>query len=95
MEKIRDFVVIVVKTVVSGLVAWLAARQIDVPQEVAGQLEAVLTFAGIGLANWLLNLVAPILYRIPGVGELVKTVWPLPAYTTPGVIVTAPPVDAV
>ena len=95
MQKVREFLVLVIKAAVSGLVTWFAARGIDVPPDIASQVESVVFFAALGAVNWVLNKVVPVLYGIPGVGELVKLVWPPPNYLTPPSIAYEARVDAV
>lgn len=80
MDKVREFLVIVIKAAVSGLVTWFAARGIDVPPDIASQVESVLFFAALGVVNFVLNKVAPLLYAIPGIGAAIKLVWPVPEY---------------
>jgi hypothetical protein len=86
VQKVREFLVLVIKAAVSGLVTWFAARGIDVPPDIASQVESVVFFAALGAVNWVLNKVAPVLYGIPGVGQFVKLVWPAPNYQTPAAI---------
>lgn len=95
MQKVREFLVLVIKAAVSGLVTWFAARGIDVPPDIASQVESVVFFAALGAVNWVLNKVVPVLYGIPGVGEFVRLVWPAPNYQTPAAIAYEAQVDAV
>lgn len=92
MDKVKEFAVVVAKTAVSGLVAWLAVRGLDVPEEIRSSVEALAVAAGIGLVNWVLNVAARLLDRVPGVGPFLRTVWPLPEYNTPPAAVAAPDV---
>lgn len=91
MDKVREFLVLVIKAAVSGLITWFAARGIDVPPDIASQVESVLFFAALGVVNWVLNKVVPLLHGIPGVGSFVKLVWPVPEYDTPAKPVAPPP----
>jgi hypothetical protein len=95
LQKVREFLVLVIKATVSGLVTWFAARGIDVPPDIASQVESVIFFAALGAVNWVLNKVVPVLHNIPGVGEFVKLVWPAPNYQTPASIAYEARVDAV
>lgn len=88
-ERVREFVVIAVKTGVSAVVAWLAVRQIDIPEDIRTTLEAGLTGLGVGVVNWVLNYVAGWLAKIPVVGSAVAIVWPTPSYDqTPVAVVS-------
>jgi hypothetical protein len=95
VQKVREFLVLVIKAAVSGLVTWFAARGIDVPPDIASQVESVVFFAALGAVNWVLNKVVPVLYGIPFVGEFVKLVWPAPNYQTPASIAYEAQIDAV
>jgi hypothetical protein len=86
VQKVREFLVLVIKAAVSGLVTWFAARGIDVPPDIASQVESVVFFAALGAVNWVLNKAVPVLYGIPFVGEFVRLVWPAPNYQTPASI---------
>ena len=91
MEKVREFIILVIKAAVSGLITWFAARGINVPPDIASQVESVLFFAALGVVNWVLNLVVPVLHNVPGLGVFVKLVWPVPAYDSAPVPAAAPP----
>lgn len=93
-DRIREFVVIAVKTGVSALVAWFAARQIDVPEEVRTSLEALLTGLGVGVVNYVLNVVADMLRKVPGLGAAVDIIWPAPAYNTNEIAPATPEIVA-
>lgn len=78
--KVREFVVIAVKTAVSALVAWLAVRQVEIPDEVRTSLEALLTGLGVGVVNWGLNVVVVQARKVPGLASVLDVVWPTPVY---------------
>ena len=86
MSKLREFVTIVVKAIVSGGIVWLAEQGINVPADIAVQVEAVLFFAALGAVNWVINVAAPYVYGIPFLGPFVEAVWPAPNYQTPAAI---------
>lgn len=90
-DRIREFVVIAVKTGVSALIAWLAVRQVTVSDEIRTSVEALLTGLGVGVVNWLLNKLAVLAAKVPGLGGVVDIIWPAPVYGTneiqPGVVV--------
>jgi hypothetical protein len=89
--RVREFVVIAVKTAVSALVAWLAVREIEIPDEVRTSVEALLTGLGVGVVNWVLNVAVGWARKIPGAASVLDIIWPTPVYNPEpnAVVITA------
>lgn len=94
-DRIREFVVLAIKGPVSALVAWLVVRGLELPDDFAAQLEVAAAGLAWAVVNWVLNLVASQLHKVPHLGTVVDIVWPTPAYNTNEIPAAAPPAGVV